>query len=248
MFFRSRSRGGVLDAAVITLAGLVILVGLGIWQLDRKAWKDQLSAKMTARLSAAPVNLPPREQWGRLDQENNEFRRVTFPVEFIKDQEALVYTAGSPLRPDVTGAGYWVLAPARLPGGSVIVVNRGFVPADRKDIATRSDSVPAGVIDITGVMRWPEPRGLFTPADEPKNSVWFLRDHRSMAQAKDWGAVASFYIDQEEPQAPGGLPRAGKLTLALPNNHLQYALTWFGLAAVLAGVYLSWLISRRRRY
>ena len=246
-FWGRTSRGGVLDATVMTIAGVIILVGLGIWQLDRKVWKDDLVAKTGERLAAAPVSLPPREQWARLDQNTNEFLRVTFPAEFLKGEEALVYSAGSALRPDVTGAGYWVFAPARLPGGSIVVVNRGFVPLDRKDAASRRDGEPAGLIDITGAMRWPELRGLFTPADEPNNNVWYLRDQRLMAQARQWGPVAPFYVEQEAPLPPGGLPRAGRLSLALPNNHLQYALTWFGLALALAGVYVVWLTGRLRR-
>jgi surfeit locus 1 family protein len=244
---RSARRGGVLDATIFALAGIAILAGLGIWQVDRKAAKELLIGKTTARLAAAPINLPSRDQWDRLDQATDEFRRVSFPAEILNDKEALVYNAGSALRPDVTGQGYWVFAPARLPGGSIVVVNRGFVPTDRKDSSSRPQGAPAGLVDVVGVMRWPELRGLFTPADEPNNNVWYLRDHRLMAQARAWGAVAPFYVDQEEPLPPGGLPRAGRLTVSLPNNHLQYAITWFGLALALAGVYLTWLVGRWRR-
>ncbi len=241
-------RNGVLDATVFALVGIAILTGLGIWQLDRKTWKEDLIAKTEARLSVAPTNLPPREQWARLDPATDEFRRVTFPAEFLNDKEVLVYSAGSALRPDVTGQGYWVFTPARLAGGSMIVVNRGFVPEDRKDPSSRPQGALTGSIDITGVMRWPELRGLFTPADEPQKNLWFLRDHRLMAAAKEWGAVAPFYIDQEAPLPPGGLPRPGRLTLVLPDNHLQYALTWFGLALALAGVYITWIVGRLRRH
>ena len=240
-------RGGVLDATVFAMAGIAILTGLGLWQLDRKTWKEDLIEKTTTRLSAAPAQLPPREEWGKLTQAADEFRRVSFPAEFLNDKEALVYSAGSALRPDVSGQGYWVFTPARLPGGSIVFVDRGFVPDDKKDAATRAQGAVTGPVDIVGVMRWPELRGLFTPADDPKGNVWYLRDHRAMAQAKDVGAVAPFYIDQEEPAPPGGLPRAGRLTLKVPNNHLQYALTWFGLALGLAGVYVVWLAGRLRR-
>jgi len=240
-------RGGVLDATIFAAAGVAILVGLGIWQLDRKVWKEDLIEKTTSRLSAAPVPLPPRQQWDSLDQQTNEFRRVTFPAEFLNDKESLVYTAGSALRPDLSGQGYWVFTPARLPGGSIVMVDRGFVSNDKKDPIMRPQGTLTGPVDIVGVMRWPEPRGLFTPADDPKGNVWYLRDHRAMAQAKDLGAVAPFYIDQEEPLPPGGLPNAGRLTLKVPNNHLQYALTWFGLALGLAGVYVVWLAGRLRR-
>ena len=244
---RERRRGGVIEATVFTLAGVAILIGLGIWQLDRKVWKENLIATVTARLDRAPEDLPPRENWPQLVPAGNEFARVKFPAEFLPGEEALVYTAGSAFRPDVQGAGYWVFAPARLAGGSVVLVDRGFVPADRKDPATRAQGTPQGVVDIVGVMRWPEARGMFTPADEPQNNVWYLRDSKAIAAAKKWDTAAPFYIEQETPMPPGGWPKPGKLVVALPDNHLQYAITWFGLALGLAGVYAVWLAGRLRR-
>ncbi len=172
---------------------------------------------------------------------------MTFPAEFLDGEEALVYTAGSPLRPDVKGPGYWVFAPARLAGGSVVLVNRGFVPADRMDPATRAEGTPHGIVDIIGVLRWPEARNLFTPADNPKENVWFLRDSNAIAASKKWTTAAPFYVDQEGPPPPGGLPKPGRLKVSLPNNHLQYAMTWFALALVLAGIYVTWLAQRLAR-
>ena len=192
------------------MVGVAILIGLGIWQLDRKTWKENLIATVTQRIARAPEDLPPRASWPRLVPDGNEYARVTFPAEFLDGQEALVYTAGSPFRPDVKGPGYWVFAPAQLAGGSIVVVNRGFVPLDRKDPATRAEARPHGIVEIVGVMRWPETRGLFTPADDPNNNVWYLRDPKAIAAAKKWATVAPFYIDQESPVPPGGLPLAGQ--------------------------------------
>jgi len=90
-------------------------------------------------------------------------------------------------------------------------------------------------------MRWPEVRGSFTPADDPKNNVWFLRDSNSIATFKKWATAAPFYIDQEEPAPTGGWPKPGKLEAHLTDNHLQYAITWFGLAFSLGGAYVVWL-------
>ncbi len=244
---RDRRRGGVIEATVFTHAGVVILIGLGIWQLDRKVWKENLIATVTARLERSPEALPAPAGWTRLTAAADEYRHVTFPAEFLAGQEALVYTAGSAFRPDVQGAGYWVFAPARLAGGSIVLVDRGFVPADRKDAATRTQGAPQGIVDIVGVMRWPEARGMFTPADEPQNNVWYLRDSTAIATAKKWNTAAPFYIEQEAPVPPGGSPKPGKLEVALPDNHLQYAITWFGLALGLAGVYAVWLSGRLRR-
>jgi surfeit locus 1 family protein len=140
-----------------------------------------------------------------------------------------------------------VFAPAQLAGGSIVIVNRGFVPMDRKEPSSRAEGQPRGIVDIVGVMRWPETRGLFTPADDPKTNVWYLRDPKSIAAEKKWASNAPFYIDQEAPVPPGGVPLPGKLTVELPDNHLQYAITWFGLALALAGVYVVWLAGRFRR-
>jgi surfeit locus 1 family protein len=241
---RRKRKSSILDATLMTLAGLVILIGLGVWQLDRKVWKENLITTLNTRLGRAPEDLPPRASWAQLREDKEEFRRVVFPAEFLDGEEALVYTAGSPLRPDVKGPGYWVFAPARLAGGSIILVNRGFVPADRKDPGTRSEGAPHGTVDIVGVLRWPETRNSFTPADDPKNNVWFLRDSNSIAKFKTWLTAAPFYIDQEGPVPPGALPKPGKLEVRLPDNHLQYAITWFGLALALAGVFIVWLARR----
>jgi len=239
--------GGILEATVFAIVGVAILCGFGLWQLDRKVWKENLIATLTARLARAPENLAPHASWPRLVPEGNEYARVTFPAEFLEGQEALVYTNGSPFRPDVKGTGYWVFAPARLAGGSIVLINRGFVPLDRKDIGTRAEGAPRGIVDVVGVMRWPETRGLFTPADDVQGNVWYLRDPKAMAEAHKWATVAPFYIEQESPVPPGSLPKPGKLNVQLPNNHLQYALTWFGLALALAGVYIVWLAGRLRR-
>ena len=115
------------------LAALGVLVALGTWQLERKAWKDALIAELDAKLAAPPTDLPARERWQRLTAATDEFRRVAFPAEFLPGEEALVYSSGSSLRPDASGPGYWVFAPARLTGGSIVVVNRGFVPEGRQD-------------------------------------------------------------------------------------------------------------------
>jgi surfeit locus 1 family protein len=244
---KSRKRRGAFEPFVLTSVAVIVLVGLGIWQLDRKVWKEQLIETVTQRLAAEPASgLPPRDLWTRLKPEQEEYRRVTFPAEFLNEEEALVYTAGSAFRADVTGPGYWVFTPVRLVGGSIVVVNRGFVPFERKDPATRKEGALTGIVDIVGVIRFPEARGLFTPADEPKNNVWYVRDPKLIGEAKRWSRVAPFYIEQEQPQPPGALPRAGRLEVKLINNHLQYAITWFALAAVFAASFLMWLRARRR--
>ena len=237
-------RGSIIAPTIAVVVGVAILCGLGVWQVERKAWKENLIATLNARLVKPPVDLPPRTAWKDLKAEGHEWRRVHLLAEFIPGQEALVYTAGSSFRPDVKGPGYWVFAPARLAGGSIVIIDRGFVPLDQKDAA--SHAAPARLTDIVGVMRWPEKSGSFTPGADVKGNVWYARDIKGIAAAKQWPVHAPFYIEQESPVPPGGLPKPGRLVVNLPDNHLQYAITWFGLALGLAGVYAVWLVRRRR--
>jgi cytochrome oxidase assembly protein ShyY1 len=101
---------------------------------------------------------------------------------------------------------------------------------------------------MVGVMRWPEPRGMFSPKDEPARNLWFVRDPVGIASAKGWGDVAPFFVELESPQPPGGLPRAGALKVNLRNEHLQYAITWYGLALVVAVMFAVWLYGRRQAH
>jgi surfeit locus 1 family protein len=240
-------RRDLLAPALFTLVGLVVLIGLGTWQLERRQWKESLMAALSERVSAAPTAVPPQAQWPALSAADWEFRRVTLRVEFLHEHEALVYSAGSALRADVTGPGYWVFTPARQPVGTLIMVNRGFVGEAQKHPGARPAGQVAGVQDIVGFMRWPEHRGMFTPAGDARQNLWFAREPAEIAAAKNLGPIAPFYIDQEGPTPPGGSPRPGALRVNLPNNHLQYAITWFGLAAALATVFVVWARGRRSR-
>jgi surfeit locus 1 family protein len=241
---RRRSWRGLLAPAVLAFA---VLIGLGVWQIQRKAWKESLIALLTERLAAPAGALPAPGTWPRLDQQADEYRRVKFTGAFDDSREAFVFAAATAFRPDVSGPGYWVFVPARLADGSVVMVNRGFVPDSRQDPKSRPGGELSGPIDIVGAMRWPDTRYWFTPNDDPAHNLWFARDPRAIAAAKNIGPVAPFYVEQETPVPPGGLPQPGKLVVSLPDNHLQYAITWFGLAAVLAGVFISWAFSLRTR-
>ena len=225
----------VITATIFAIVGLAILLSLGVWQLERLSWKENLIATLNARVAAPPHALPLSPT-----QDADEFSRVRLRGTFAAGQSALVYTAGSALRPDVSGPGYWVLSPLRTPDGKTIVVNRGFVAA--KNAAPP----PIGEVELTGALRWPDDESMFTPPDEPQNNVWYRRDPAAIAAAKGWGQVARFFVEQDAPQLTNA-PRAGPLVVKLRNSHLGYAITWFGLAATLAGVYLVWLRGRLRK-
>ena len=234
---------GLLIPALLLLAALI---ALGTWQLQRKAWKEHLIATLTERLAAPPSALPASTAWPRLDQADDEYRRVKFSATFDHGREALVYAAASAFRPDVTGHGYWIFTPARLADGAVVMVNRGFAPEDRKDAASRAAGQVTGPVEMVGTLRWPESRNWFSAADDAIHNLWFVRDPRAMAAGKGIGAVAPFYVEQESPVPPGGLPQPGRLVVNLPNNHLQYVVTWYGLALVLVVVFAAWTRSSLR--
>src|SRR5437016_3649163 len=137
-------RRGLFIPTIVLLGALVVLIALGTWQLERREWKEALIAELDRKLAASPADLPLRERWPQLNAGRDEFRRVKFPAEFLSDQDALVYSSGSLLRPDVIGPGYWVFSPARVTGGSLVVVNRGFVPEGKQDPKLRAEGRPAG--------------------------------------------------------------------------------------------------------
>jgi len=220
--------------AVFALLALALLVSLGVWQLHRLTWKEGLLVQIDQRLSAPPTPLPPRAQWSSLFQDKDEYRHVSVTGRFEHDKEAYVFrTAGAGLGE----AGFLVLTPLRLADGSRILVNRGFVPERLRDPATRAAGQTSGDVTVTGALRWPEDRNLFTPADEPARRVWYTRDPVSMARALALADAAPFSIDADVSADQSQPLHGGATVVSLRNDHLSYAVTWFGLAATLVGVF-----------
>jgi surfeit locus 1 family protein len=236
------SRRGAWGLGVFTLAVLACLIGLGIWQLQRKQEKVALIAALTQRLAAAPVALPPPEAWPSLTPERDEFRRMTLQATLDTASPALVFTSGSALRPDVTGIGSWAFVPVRTAAGQTVVVNLGFVPDGR----SMAPAAATGAVTLTGYLRFPEQEGWFTPRPDISRRTWYAREPRAMAVALGWGEVAPFYLDLETPPPAAGWPKPGPLAVHLRDQHLQYALTWFGLAVVVLVTFAVWLFGQRR--
>ncbi len=226
----------LLAPTIFTALMGAILIGLGLWQLQRLAWKNAIVARIEARTQAPPQALPSPSVWPGLQPDDYEYRRVTVEGTFDHAREALVF------RGTAAGPGYFVLTPLRLARGGTVIVNRGFVPIDRADPAVRRQGQIAGPVQVTGLMRPPEPRNLFTPADKPDAGRYFTRDPALIARHFGLAEVAPFSIDADAAPVPGGWPQGGTTEVAIPNNHLSYALTWFGLAAGLFGVFatLAW--------
>ena len=243
---RGRLRSGLAVPIVFAAIAVTVFVALGTWQLERRVEKLALIETLDRRLSAVPVALPDRKLWPQLDRAEDEYRRVRFSAAFVPAAEALAYAGPSPFPSDMPGAGYWVFAQARTTSGDLLVVNRGYVPEGEKDTNMRAASEGAANVEVIGVMRWPQPRSYFAPADDPLRNLWFVRDHLAIARAKGWGEVAPFYVELEEPQPPGGLPRPAPLRPNIRNEHLQYAITWYGLAVVLIVMLLFWMRAQRR--
>lgn len=235
----------LLAPGLATLVGLAILIALGVWQLDRKAWKEDLIARIEARAFGPPGEIVPEASWPAWQADQDEFRRVRVTGTFLHELEAPVHG----LAPGERGAplqGFYVFTPLRLPSGAIVMVNRGFVPTDRRDPASRPEGQQQGEVTVTGLVRAPEVKGWFVPDNVPAQDRWFTRDSRAMADAKSLTRVAPFYVEADDTPNPGGWPRGGQTRLSLPNNHLQYALTWFGIALTLIAVYGAFAWRRLR--
>jgi surfeit locus 1 family protein len=212
----------------------LLFTGLGIWQLDRLTWKRDLIARVETRLAAAPVPVPPPSEWSRLKAMDAEYLKVTATGTFDHDRETLVEALTE------RGPGFWVLTPLRTSSGTIIV-NRGFVPPDRRWPGSRAAGQVQGAVAITGLLRPSEPDGRFLRTNQPQAERWYSRDVAAVADRRGLGPVAPFFIDADAAANPGGFPIGGMTVVSFRNAHLVYALTWFGLAALsLFGLVLTW--------
>lgn len=218
-------------AALLGLAGLAGIAGLlalGTWQLERRVWKHELIARVESRIHAAPVAAPGSAAWPAIGA-GDAYRRLRVTGHFLHGQETLVTAATE------HGSGYWVLTPLVSGDGFTVLVNRGFVPPERRDPATRAAGQTAGVVTVTGLLRLAEPGGGFLRANDPGAGRWYSRDVAAIAAAHGLGGAAPYFIDADAAPNVGELPIGGLTVIAFPDNHLVYALTWFALAAMLAG-------------
>jgi surfeit locus 1 family protein len=209
------------------LAGVAVLVGLGLWQLERLEWKTAILERISSRLAAEPVAVPAEPR-----PEADEYRRVRASGT-VEPGELHVYTS-VPRQ----GVGYRVIAPFRLADGRLILLDRGFVPIEAKD-APR----PLGAATVEGALLWPDETDRFTSPPDREENLWFARDVGLMAEALGTEPVMLVAEAGDLPGAP--LPQP--VTVNIPNDHLGYAVTWFGLAAVWAVMtgYALWRIERR---
>jgi cytochrome oxidase assembly protein ShyY1 len=241
---------GVAGFGVFTLLMVALFVGLGVWQLQRRVEKHALIAALTERLAAPPGALPSPAQWNALTPASDEFRRVSFTAAYQPLADAMVYSSGSAVREDISGPGAWAFLPARLPAGETVVINAGFVQNTMQDRRQQDRAikplVTGAAVTLTGYLRFPEAAGMLTPAENAAKRLWFTRDHLAMARTLGWGEVAPFYIDLELPVPASGVPKPGPLEVHLKDDHMQYAITWFGLAGAVIIAFGLWLRAQRR--
>jgi surfeit locus 1 family protein len=199
--------------------------GLGIWQLERRAWKLDLIARVNARVHAEPQSLPSRDVWPKINAKDDEYLRVRLQGELLQDKETLVQAVTE------RGPGWWVMTPMRVAAG-VVLINRGFVPFDRRDVSSRSAGSPEGEVTVTGLLRMTEPRGGFLRSNDPATGRWYSRDVAAISRARELTGAAPFFVDADATPNPGGFPIGGLTVVAMRNSHLAYALTWFALAGL----------------
>ena len=258
----------------MTLLALIFLVGLGNWQMRRLAWKEALIANMNAARTSPPKPLAKivesareriigrKKASVRRDGLPDEFTRVTLTGRFEHDQEFHVWSPGS------DGPGWTVITPLRLvqplnagsryPMSHVLVI-RGRVSAARKAPSKRRDGQVPGVVQLTGRLRYGNGGGYFAAKANPVENKWYDRDLTAMRKIvvarlvagsasgsadEAINAVAPFYVEAETVTGGAGAPGPKLENVRISNKHLGYALTWYGLALALLGVFIIYAKNR----
>ena len=227
---------------LLVLAVFILLVALGTWQLQRRVWKLNLIHAVATRLHGPATPAPGPAGWPTVTAERDAYRKVQVSGVFDHSKETLVLALTE------LGAGDWVLTPLKTDRGFTVLVNRGFVSDDRRDARTRSAGQPQGPTTITGLMRMSEPGGGFLRRNNPLGRRWYSRDVAAIGRAQSLSALAPYFIDADARPNPGGWPVGGLTVVTFPNSHLVYALTWYGMAALLAGASVTLAWPRRRAW
>ncbi len=215
--------------SLIALPAILVMVGLSFWQIERLQWKEGLIAEREARIAAAPLaRLPAGADLGAA-----EYRRIRLAGVFRHDREFY-----APARSQNGNVGLWVLTPFQIADGDLILVNRGWVPAERADPKSRAEGLIAGPIEIEGILRLPQKRSWPQPENEPEKNRWFYIAPQEIEAFAGIGLRRDLYLDAVKSDVPGGFPIGGQTRIALPNDHLQYAITWGVLALALGVIYI----------
>jgi surfeit locus 1 family protein len=225
--------------AALALFSLSVFVALGTWQLFRLQWKTALIARVESRVHAPPIALPAPSAWPGLTADSDEYRRVRVSGMWMNDKAARVQAVSE------LGAGYWLMVPLRMDDGNIVWVNRGFIAPELK----LPVPAPQGEQTVTGLLRITQPGGGFLRKNDPAADRWYSRDVAALANSRGLTQVAPFFIDADAVKGqddPKRGPVGGLTVIQFPNNHLQYALTWFALAAMVLAAFI-WVIRDERR-
>ena len=220
--------GRIIGALVLGVMGAAILLSLGIWQVQRLAWKEGVLAEIEARIAVAPVAIPEVP-----DPEVDRYLPVAVTGRFAQGHvRVLVSQRG-------LGAGYRIISPFETESGRRILIDRGVIR-----VADDLPDAPSGEITVTGNLHWPEERDGFTPENDIAGNIWFAREVPMLADYFGTEPVLVIARALSTPEAVTPLPVS---TEGIPNDHLNYAITWFSLAAVWLGMtlFLLWRIRRR---
>ena len=220
---------------LISLPILVVSLGLGIWQMERREWKRDILDRIAANQSAPPITL---DELLKGDPLRFEYGRVKLAGSFVHDKE--FYLAARSLKNTV---GLQVVTPVRTDRDQLVLFDRGWIPQDKKEPARRAEGQVGGRVELVGVVRRSQERRQFAPENAPERNVWFHVDvpvMRRLAGGTPDARLDSVFLEADSAPNPGGLPVGGQTRLDIPNDHLQYAITWFLIALALAGVYLAY--------
>ncbi|HKT85310.1 MAG TPA: SURF1 family protein [Novosphingobium sp.] len=223
---------------LLLFLALAAFIALGAWQVRRMHWKHDLIARVNARVHAAPVTLPPDAHLTAAVPGAFDYLRVRLSGVYRPSQTALARASTD------LGTGYWTMTPLLMGDGRTIWVNRGFVAAGTTRDAA-SASVPQGKAEVVGLLRSAEPGGSLLQSNRPREDRWYSRDLAALSKAKGTGRTAPVFVDAQRESAarpaPGASPVPGLTVVHFPDNHLQYALTWFALSGLTAfGIGLVW--------
>ncbi len=231
-----RRRTGFAAALLLLCA---VFIALACWQVERRAWKHALIARVDARVHAAPLPPPPVAGWPQGNAANDEYRHVRLQGRWLPGHATRVQAV------TIRGAGYWLLEPLQLDGGGVVLVNRGFVPPDWQPPSPSSSAPDTSTASatVTGLLRMDEPGGGFLRHNDPAAGRWYSRDVAAIATAQKLAGVAPFFVDADAAaDAAADAPVGGLTVVSFHDSHLVYALTWLGMALLAA--WAAWWVWR----
>jgi surfeit locus 1 family protein len=212
--------------ALVLFTATALFVCLGVWQIERRAEKLALIAMVEGRVHKMPTAAPGPPAWRFITTKADAYRRVYVHGVFRHDRETLVQAATQ------IGPGYWVMTPLQTDAGWSVLINRGFVPAENRARFSRRDGEPHGRVTVTGLLRMTEPKGAFLHTNDPWHDHWYSRDVFAIGRTRQLFQLAPYFIDASQSAIGARQPIGGLTVVSFPNNHLQYALTWFALAGL----------------